>query len=102
MITPYEIPLQAKPQGFYISLAGTTYFLKLKWNSFNGSWILDIFDDNQELIVGSIPLITGADLLAPYRYLGFGGGLVVQTDNNPNEVPDFGSLGDTGHLYFIS
>ena len=99
--TAYLVPLQPTPQLFDISLAGVTYYLKLRWNAPNQSWVLDIMDSNQNGIVTGIPLVTGTDLLAPYGYLNFGGSLVVQSNNNPDLVPDFNSLGTTGNLYFV-
>jgi hypothetical protein len=38
-------------------------------------------------IVNGIPLVTGVDLLAQYRYLGFSGRLWVQGADNPDDVP---------------
>ena len=48
------------------------------------------------------PLVPGVDLLAQYRYLGFTGSLVVQTDNDPNADPTYDSLGQTSQLYFVT
>lgn len=98
----YEIPTQPENQTFSISLNGTTYNLRLKWNAPNASWVLDILDSQQNGILRGVPLITGADLLAQYAYMGIGGKLIVQSDNNPDQVPDYTTLGSTGHLYFLS
>jgi len=99
--TAYLIPLQPEPQAFYISLAGVTYYLKLKWNAPNAAWILDLMDSQQNPILTGVPLITGADLLEQYDYLGIGGSLVVQSSMDPNLVPDFETLGNTGNLFFL-
>ncbi len=79
-MTAYEIPLSPKPQTFAIQLAGVNYQLTLTWNDALICWVLDVADANNVPIVLGIPVITGLDLLAQYRYLGFGGSLVVQTD----------------------
>jgi hypothetical protein len=101
-MTSYEIPLSPKPQAFSIALGGITYKMTLRWNVPASAWMLDIADATGDLMVGSIPLVTGVDLLAQYAYLGFTGKLVVQTDNDSNAVPTFDNLGTTSHLYFIT
>jgi uncharacterized protein DUF6983 len=47
-------------------------------------------------------LVTGADLLAQYKHLGFTGALVVQTVSNPDAVPTFANLGDDGQVYWVT
>lgn len=99
---PYEVPLTPVAQKFRIALGGTTYVLTVQWNNApTGGWVLDIADDSEVLIIGGIPLVTGADLLAQYAYKGFTGKLLVQTDYDLNAVPDFSNLGTTAHLYFL-
>lgn len=101
-MTAYEIPLSPKPQTFSIGLSGVTYKMTLRWNEFAPAWMLDIADASGNLLVGSVPLVTGADLLEQYAYLGFSGKLIVQTDHDPSAVPTFSNLGTTGHLYFLT
>ncbi|WP_250538817.1 MULTISPECIES: phage baseplate plug protein [unclassified Caballeronia] len=101
-MTAYEIPLSAKPQTFSIALGGVTYKMTIRWNVPAAAWMLDIADATGNPMVGSVPLVTGVDLLGQYAYLGFTGQLVVQTDNDPDAVPTFGNLGSTGHLYFLT
>jgi hypothetical protein len=99
-VSYYEIPTQPTAQFFSISLNGTTYYVKLQWCAPAQCWIMELSDSNQDLIVGGIPLITGADLLEQLSYLEVGGSMFVQSDFDPSEVPDYASLGSTGHLYF--
>lgn len=98
----YEIPLSSTPQTFQISLVGVTYTLTTQWNTFNNAWTLDIADINSNPIISGIPLITGVDLLAQYEYLGIGGSLQAQTDNDTDAVPTLDNLGVNGHLYFTA
>lgn len=101
-LVPYEIPLSPQAQKFAIALGGVTYNLTVKWNNApQGGWILDIADQNDVPLVGGIPLVTGADLLAQYDYLGFGGKLLVQTDYDAFATPTFTNLGTQCHLYFF-
>jgi hypothetical protein len=102
MTTVYEIPLSPQPQTFGITLAGTTYGFDVHWNVQNASWMIDIADASGNPIVSGIPMVTGADLLEQYSYLGFQFALVAQTDNSPDTVPTFDTLGTTSHLYAIT
>jgi hypothetical protein len=102
-LTVQEIPLVAASQTFDISLANVVYKMTLVWRAApEGGWVLDIADSDSVPILAGIPLVTGADLLAQYAYLGFGGELIVQTDHDVDAVPTFENLGDTSHLYFVT
>lgn len=98
-----EIPLIAGPQVFNITLNQVAYQLTVIWRdapSMNGGWVLDIADGLGNPIVQGIALVTGADLLAQYGYLGIGGQLFVQTDYDLTAVPTYQNLGETAHLYY--
>jgi len=98
--TFYEVPLSGAPQSFSISIAGATYNLRLTYqNVADGGWVLDLSDSSGNAIVQGIPLVTGADLLAQYGYLGLGFSLVVNTDGDADAVPTFANLGTLSHLY---
>lgn len=96
----YEVPLSAKAQRLTIALAGVSYQLNVFWNSFANAWVLDIADKSGAPLVSGIHIITGTDLLAQYRYLGFVGSLVAQTDYEIDAVPTLTNLGSEGHLFF--
>ena len=100
----YPIPLQVgTPQTFAISLAGVSYQLTLRYRNDPGGfggWILDIDDQFGEPLLYGVPLVTGANLLAQQKHLGFGGGLYVQTTDDPDSVPTFENLGDGAVLYW--
>ena len=97
----FQVPFTGIPETFTVSLAGTTYTLTVHWNIPGDCWILDIGDTTGTLIDGGIPLVTGADLLEQYGYLGIDGKLIVQTANDPTAVPTFTNLGTLGNLYFL-
>lgn len=103
MITPFEIPLQVgTPQTLTVDLGGTTYKLTVLYrNTTDGGWTLDIDDAFDNPVVHGIPFVTGADLLGQYPHMNFGGGLFVQTANDPDAVPTFSGLGSTGLLYWV-
>jgi hypothetical protein len=109
MSTAYLVPLQPMAQSLTIALGGVDYNLTLRWDDTlyagglaNPCWLLDIADQNDNDILVGIPLVTGCNLLEQYDYLDFGGALVAQTSNDPDEVPTYTTLGSTGNLYFIT
>lgn len=110
----YEIPLQAQSQSFSVTMAGATYQMMLIWRASEviafpaspdanaaGTWVLDIADNQGNPLLRGVPLVTGADLLAPYTYMGFPGSLVVQTDHDTDAMPTYSNLGTNSHLYFV-
>jgi hypothetical protein len=103
----FEIPLVPSPQRFAVQLGGTGYSLTFQFRNAGlpeagGTWVVDIGDSLGNPLVCGIPLVTGADLLAQYAYLNFGGALVVTSDGDPDAVPTFDNLGITSHLYWVS
>lgn len=99
--TIYEIPLSAQPQTFHIALNGTDYqFTLIYRDAAEAGWTLDIADTNGNPLIAGIPLVTGADLLEQYAYVGIGVQLRVVSDVDPMAVPTFAALGTTSHLYF--
>lgn len=100
--TVYEIPTTNYPRRFNITLGSTEYRLTFTWQDApSAGWVMDIDDASGNHIVGSIPLVTGADLLAQYGYLGFGVKMSVQTDGDPLAAPTFDNLGSSAHLYMV-
>lgn len=72
---------------------------KTAWNDPAQCWIVSLYDDNGNAIIEGMAMVTGANLLEQFAYLGLGFQLVVQSDNDPDEVPSYTTLGTTGHLY---
>jgi hypothetical protein len=102
-MSTYEIPLTSQSQTFSIALAGVQYQMALTWRDAPAGreWFLDIADASGNAILSGIPLVTGADLLAQYSYMNFGGQLWVVTDGDPTSIPTFSNLGSSAHLYFV-
>lgn len=96
------LPLRPVPQRFVTQLAGVTYNLRTRWSVGSDCWMLDISDQDNTPILGSIPLVTGADLLEQYGYLNFGGALYAfSTVGPPDVVPTLGDLGVTAFAIFV-
>lgn len=97
-----EIPLNPNAQKLSIELAGVTYNLFVRWNTFAGVWVLDISDSSNIMILAGIPIVANTDLLEQYGYLNFGGKLVAWSDGDPDLPPTYENLGTIGHLYFLT
>ena len=91
-----EIPLAPDSQNFNITLAGVDYQMRVVWRG--ACWFLDLMDSTGTLMIGGIPLITGADLLAQYHYLNLGFSLYVVCDDPASENPTQFDLGINSHL----
>lgn len=103
-----EIPLIPAAQVLAVDIGGTTYTLHVRWNQFMACWVMDIHDENDADLAGGlngVPLVTGADLMGQYRYLGIGGGVpmlvvTIGPGTSPDEIPTYYNLGIEGRLYF--
>lgn len=102
MPTVFKIPLTPKAQTFDLQIGANLYSVTMRWNTFANCWVLDFSDQNGTAILQGVPMITGADLLAQYAYLGFGVQLFCQTDAAPDVVPDYAGLGTESNLYFAT
>lgn len=101
----YEIPLVAGAQSFLVSLGGTEYRFTVTYLDVDGGgYLLSIAGTDGTPIVSSIPMVTGADLLAQYQHLSIGGGgrMILQTDGDDTAVPTYEGLGTTSRLYFVA
>lgn len=95
-----EIPLSADNQNFAISIAGTQYRMRLVWR--DAFWCLDLLNGDQTPVALSLPLLAGANLLAPYAYLNLGFSLLVNSDTEGQENPTKTDLGLYSHLYIVT
>lgn len=99
--TTFEVPTAPLPQSYSITFPnGVTYTLSFQYLFVvdNPCWILDISDSLGNPIVCGVPLITGADLLAQFEYLGFDCSMFSTTDGDQTAPPNFYNLGTAGHL----
>lgn len=95
-----EIPLVSGPQTLKVKLNGTIYTLTIVYR---GMWVMDIADQSGNPLVCGLALVTGADLLAQFAYLGLGGAMRVASDGaDQGAVPTYTNLGQKSHLYWIT
>jgi hypothetical protein len=90
------VPLQAVPnQTFSVQLtvngSQLTLNLALSFSNMAGCWQMSVADVNNNLLVASVPLVTGlypaANMLAQYQYLNIGSAYLLNTGNDPVDFP---------------
>ena len=95
------VPLsQAPNQSFAVQLTvdgqPLTLNLLLSYSYMSGWWQMQISDVNNNILIGSVPLITGwypgANLLAQYGYLSIGSAYILNTGNVNSDYPGVDSL----------
>ena len=97
-----ELPFSNDPaQVFTAQLGDTKYTIDAKYNDRSGVWTLDLYDAaTQALVVASLPLVIGQDLLEPYNF-GIGSILCVDTSGQGADAgPD--DLGERVKVYWFS
>jgi hypothetical protein len=75
-----QITPQFRPEDTHTSqtltLDGVRFRLDTYTNKFDGAWYMDLRDFEDEPLVLGIALVTGLDLLFPYRYLAIPAGIL--------------------------
>jgi hypothetical protein len=94
------IPLDSNPGQTWTATGSingglVTIGAALNFNEIAGYWVISIYDSSGNLLLDSLPLVTGLNILAQFRYLGIGSMFVlnasgVTTPNYPNST-DLGS-----------
>jgi len=103
------IPLTNAPnQNFRVTVtvdgANVTLGCRLRYSEMAGFWVLSISDANDNLLLDSVPLLTGvwpaANILGQYGYLRIGSAYVINAGNDTasqSDSPDDTNLG-TGYV----
>jgi len=90
------IPLTNSPnQTFQIQLVVNgnplTLAIALSYSEMAGHWQMQVIDVNGNVLIASVPLITGwypaANILAQYQYLNIGSAYVLNTGNATTDSP---------------
>lgn len=107
MTTANQIPFIAQAQQMQITLGSVAYNLRMLWNKFNNTWMLDILDQDSNAIISGMAVVTGEDLLIAFEYLEIGGALdagqlQVQTTSNTFVPPTYDNLGTDGNVYWVT
>ena len=97
----YQFNLSPKAQSLTTSLNGVSYKFTFVWNYTENAWVINIDDQYGIPLIYGILMVSDVDLLAPYSYLGIGGGLVAINDTSSDPI-GYSELGVTGQLYFVT
>ena len=80
------IPLDSNPNQSWQATGSVnggvvTLGIALGFNEVAQIWEMSIYDANGNLLVSSIPMVTGTNLLGQYQYLGIGSMYVLNASN---------------------
>lgn len=101
------IPLTSSPnQSFSVSLQvdGNTLSLNLtiRWSEMAGYWVMSVSDASDNVLVDSIPLITGwypaGNLFAQQGFLKIGSAFVINLGTSESDYPGRNDLGSNFQL----
>lgn len=102
MMAVVELPLSSAPaQSFTTQLGDKKFYIEVKFNSRNGVWTLDLYDDaSREALLLGLPILLGVDLLDAYN-LPYGGLIAI---DRTGQGKDAGAddLGSRVALYWVS
>lgn len=81
-----------------------TLILGVHYNEVSHYWVMTIWDQNYNLLLDSIPMITGnwpaCNLLRQYPYLAIGSAYVINVSGTPGGIPDNTNLGTAYELWW--
>jgi hypothetical protein len=100
LLTP--LPNQSFAITLQVDGAPLTLNLVIRWSEMAGYWVMTIFDSAMNLLLDSIPLITGwypaANILAQYSYLGIGSAYILNDGSSDSDYPGRNDLGSNFSL----
>jgi len=94
----YIIPLTSDPDQSLtctvpVNGKNITLRFRVRYNTQAGYWWMTVSDKNGNILVDSLPLLTGQNLLEQYQNLGIGSAYLVNTGNTKLDSPDDTTLG---------
>ena len=74
------------------------YFLNLHYNELAGYWVLTMQDSSGDILLDSVPLITGnnpaGNILGQFAYMGLGSAFIISASSlNTQDYPGLATLG---------
>jgi hypothetical protein len=96
----------APNQSFVVQLqvddAPLTLRLSVQWSAMAGYWTLTVFDANGDLLLDSVPMITGsypaANILGQQAYLQIGSACLINNGGTDTDYPGIDELGGSYSL----
>ena len=107
VLTGQIIPLTNAPnQSLRVTgeIDGSTLTLNLQvnFNEVGGFWVMQIYDQNGNILLSDVPLLTGywpgANILAPYWWMGIGSLYVINNSGGAGDWPGQNGWGQGGYL----
>ena len=96
-IVPLSPSQQSVTAQLQVDGASLTLTLSIHWSEMAGYWVMTILDSQGNLLLDSIPLVTGwypaANLLAQYGYLHIGSAYVLNLGVTESDYPGNTDLG---------
>jgi len=95
----YIVPLTTSPNQTFtctIPIDGKSivFSIFLRYNTQALYWVMQLSDNNQNIIIDSIPLLCGLNLLGQYGYLRIGSAYIYKADTTlAGDAPDDSNLG---------
>ncbi len=71
-----------------LTLDGVRFQLTTYTNKVSQKWMLDIADEEGNVIIAGLSLVTGLDLLYPYRHLAVPAGILFVNDQTQDTLED--------------
>jgi hypothetical protein len=99
-----QIPLFSDRSYDYTILLNEIYWrLQFLYNPRGSQWVISIeYDDTQEVLISSIPLAAGVDILFQYRPVGNRfGKLILWNENNNTQDMTFENVNEFSLYYFL-
>jgi hypothetical protein len=99
----FRVPLLNTPQRSQLSLSGVDYIFINRWFSGMNLWVFSLLSaDDESILINDMPLITGADLLEQWEFLGIPGKMICLTAGDQGAPPTFDNLGGAANLFYIT
>lgn len=96
-VVPLSSSSQTTTAQLQVDGAPLTLVLTVKWSAMAGYWVMTIYDAQDNLLLDSVPLITGwypaANLLAQYAYLQIGSAYIINLGVATSDYPGNTDLG---------
>jgi len=99
----YEIPVDSSQADFKFrtDLEGTTYVLRMYWNTREERWHIDFLDADENPLLMGVPLVTDTDVMGRFEIPGLMKGIVMLYDTGEKFVEATrDSFGDRSKLLY--
>lgn len=98
-----EIPTKSDQvdYNYNLDIAGTTYFLRFRYNSRMKRYMLDILDLDKTVIIAGLPILSSVPTIEDYVDIRLPAGVILPFDNEGQQKnAEVRELGDRVRIYF--